>query len=134
MPYLMRGIWARCTGEREVYYWTSPVTNSRGQGPEEWREPGAVLFLLHLIRRELPAARCCNHSSVLLFCGTSTVFSVPLFNWSGLWLSSEAVSTSSKFSAFPSCFLQPPLRCSDWGDHPGVLAPHGFAVDRGELV
>lgn len=45
-----------------------------------------------------------------------------------LWLSSEAVSTSSRFAAFPSCFLQSPLRCS------GVLAPKGFAIDRGEEV
>lgn len=50
------------------------------------------------------AARRCNRGSVLLLCGHQQFFSP-----AALWLSSEAVSASSKIPAFPGCLLQPCL-------------------------
>lgn len=79
--------------------------------------------------REFPAAAC-GHSSALLFCHSRVwVPCSPALAVAEL----SSVTTSRRFSAFPSCFLQPPLQCSAWDGHPGVLTG-GFAIHREELA
>lgn len=130
----MWGVWAPCAGKGEVYCWTSPVTTSCGQGPKEWSKTWTVLALLqHLIQRELPAAWCCNPSSVLLLCGHQLFFSRTIYL---VWLVAELRSCEHlqlRFLPSPAASCNP-LWDVDWAGHPGLLTPNGFAVEKGELV